>query len=327
MKHLFITSVLLLLSLLTHANDAQESVVSKVDSLELGSFVGTVTSQYKTSISAISSGLIVSTLDKGAQVKQGEVIAVLENESLLHEFESLINEKAETKVQLDFYSLKLKRLKQLQNRQSISIEEVLELELKIDMLRHELKKFEGQVKDSEYLRNKLTIRAPYDAIVIEKVADVGQWIDKSDIITKIKSNNRFRLQLPIPITYLKYFAIEGSVPQVISHAGGQVYQDFSIITPTNENEVYFTLVINQDVFHETEGKELYSIRFNNLNSYQLPISSILALNGKKYLIVKHSGEIKKIEVEQVRYSKDKAIIISPVHIAGELVQNPNSSML
>ncbi|MFP3353413.1 HlyD family efflux transporter periplasmic adaptor subunit [Pseudoalteromonas sp. SIMBA_153] len=327
MKHLFITPVLLLLSLLTHANNTQESVISTVDSLELGSFVGTVTSQYKTNISAIPSGLVVSTLDKGAQVRQGDVIAILENKSLLHEFESIINEKAETKVQLDFYFLKLKRLKQLQSHQSISIEEVLELELKIDILRHELKKIKSQVKDYEYLKNKLTIRAPYDAIVVEKVADVGQWINKSDTITKIKSNNRFRLQLPIPITYLKYFSIEGAVPQVISHASEQIYQDFTIITPTNENEVYFTLVINQDALHEPEGKERYSIRFDNLHSYQLPVSSILALNGKKYLIIKQSGEIRKIEVEQVRYSKDKAIIISPVHIVGELVQNPNGSML
>lgn len=167
----------------------------------------------RSSLASQEPGLVRSVLvDEGYVVRRGEVVAQLDPRRLQAQLEEARAEHAnyaavvaQREAELDFARLDLERLAEALKKSAASEREMSEAKtlvgVRIAQLEAARKVVESITRQTELLEIRLddmTIRAPFDARVVSRHVEPGEWIEPGDPLVTLISVGMIEARLEVP---------------------------------------------------------------------------------------------------------------------------------
>ncbi|WP_018693842.1 efflux RND transporter periplasmic adaptor subunit [Algicola sagamiensis] len=290
----------------SQVNAADTVTIRALNQIEVGSFLGEVQSENSSKISVMSEGQVVFIADAGAMVKAGEVIGRMENPSLNFQRNEVIHQIAEKKARLKFHQLMGQRYQKLLSQKSIPEETLLENALEIDVHQSQILKLENTLQEIDYRIEELEIKAPYSGIVINKMSDIGEWLTLGDPLIFLQRNDRFLLNVAIPMHYLEYIQGLGSQVSLIDQKTGSKLPEGVILPPTS-GENFFQMNIEVNQYQFSGQKVDVTMRLSSPSLFAVPNHFIQKRAGKLFV---EGADKHRYEVEVIRYGTQEAIVYS-----------------
>ncbi len=170
-------------------------------------YLSTVMSDESANISTKVAGRILQIPKSGDRVKKGEVIVKIDDNELRDKLNALKLSKESIKININAKKILLKnailthkRTKKLLDVQGASIEQYQNEEDKIELLKagisslkSSLKVTDAKIKELENLITYTTIKAPFDGVVSQVYATIGDMAMPGKPIIKLQGKSRYLL--------------------------------------------------------------------------------------------------------------------------------------
>ena len=312
---------------------------------------GTVTPVQETTLLSEVKGRIIEVADNfhvGGFVSTGDVLlridprdyqtALLHAEAAVESAESaLVQEKGRAEVALREWE-KLPRGSQRS-------EEARDLYLRkpqLEQARAQLLAAQADLNTARDNLDRTVIRAPYDALIREKLGDLGQFVGAGTMLAKIFSVEAAEVRLPIPQSRLEYLELpgvagyeEGSLIDLYTDVGGDIKHWNARLHRTEgvfdeRSRVLFTVARIDDPYAlRHPGREPLRIgTFVNANIEGRELDDVVVLPryvlraGEYVWVVDDSMRLRNRKVSTLRTGGDKVYIDAGLD-AGELVSLTN----
>jgi RND family efflux transporter MFP subunit len=255
-------------------------------------------------LSSRISGRVNWIKSSGSRVKKGEVIAKLDNTTVMAGINSV-------KSQIDAAQTALKNLEATHNRtlelmkvEGASIEQSQAEESKIAELKAQVESLQQKLND---LNNTLTyaiITSPVDGRISKTMLNVGDMAMPGRPVASISAYNGFYLLLRIP-TNLKVYGVA---------LNGKTYDAIPLHSTFNSLAEYKVYVDNTNM--TTGNRVEVNVIVYKGKGLELPFDAVLNRNGKSYVMVRNGDQATAEEIHQVE-SGEQGIVVSNNDLAGK----------
>src|ERR1700729_1883327 len=152
---------------------------------------GYVTPRRRATIAAKITGRVVGVyFDEGVHVKEGQVLAKLDDSDVKRALDSAVADRNSTKAQIADYQVQLKNAELLVHRSQelqaagVQSQEILDnaltsadsLRAKIALTKEQVAASESRINEAQQAVDNTVIRAPFEGIVVSKDAQVGEMV-------------------------------------------------------------------------------------------------------------------------------------------------------
>jgi len=161
--------------------------------------IGDVSSATNSRLSAEIPGRLVTLLEKGDVVEAGEVVAGTNKELLRLQIDELKAEEAALKIQVAQSSKQVARLSRLLNSKAVADQEFDEMNSNYEVFEHRLQAVRSRLLQLQYRLRNSQIKAPFKGIVVERMAQPGEWLEEGDEVVRLLEIGRRRVELNAPI--------------------------------------------------------------------------------------------------------------------------------
>src|ERR1700723_4215868 len=152
---------------------------------------GYVTPRRRATIAAKITGRVIGVyFDEGVHVKEGQILAKLDDSDVKRALDSAVADRNSTKAQIADYEVQLKNAELLVHRSKelqaagVQSQEILEnavtsadsLRAKIALTKEQVAAAESRINEAQQAVDNTVIRAPFEGIVVSKDAQVGEMV-------------------------------------------------------------------------------------------------------------------------------------------------------
>lgn len=167
-----------------------------VSKLELS---GSVTARRDARLSARASGLVLDLkVDAGDVVKAGDVLMQLDAELAEIELEMAIVEKQAAEIRLLDARRLEKEVRNLTRSGAFARSEAESRETAVRVAEAALKGAEVLEKQQRALIERHRLLAPFDGVIREKVAEVGEWVETGTPVVELVETGRLWMDVQVP---------------------------------------------------------------------------------------------------------------------------------
>jgi RND family efflux transporter MFP subunit len=160
-----------------------------------GDLISLVDSRIATEVA----GHLLSITEVGQRVKKGDVLATLNDRLLLLRLRDNQAAVERLKTRFSYLSHQISREKKLAAQNSTSQSELDRLEMEREMSRQELVAAEIQVEHTRYLVEQSRIIAPFDGMVVERSAQLGEYLSEGQALLRFVNEDLKEITLRAPI--------------------------------------------------------------------------------------------------------------------------------
>ncbi|RXK11643.1 hypothetical protein CP965_12795 [Halarcobacter mediterraneus] len=201
-KKIFSLSIFFLL--LISAQGASLVEVSKIVKEEvnpLQEFVGTVKFDQKSVLAAQNSGVVKTiNFELGDKVKKGKTLVHIDADILNAQIKAAKANLKAAKDENKNSSKDYKRYKKLLETKSITQKEYDDALLKKDSSLSNVQALEATLKELQIQSQKKKIKAPYNAIVVERYVDLGEWVNAGSKVATVVDTSKIEITFNIPLS-------------------------------------------------------------------------------------------------------------------------------
>src|ERR1700734_140304 len=152
---------------------------------------GYVTPRRRATIAAKITGRVIGVyFDEGVHVKEGQILAKLDDSDVKRALDSAVADRNSTKAQIADYEVQLKNAELLVHRSKelqaagVQSQEILDnamtsadsLRAKIALTKEQVAAAESRINEAQQAVDNCVIRAPFEGIIVSKDAQVGEMI-------------------------------------------------------------------------------------------------------------------------------------------------------
>jgi len=287
-------------------------VMMKVFEKELaktGPMVGVVDFDKNSGISPEVSGLIdVQSIPEGAVVKKGTVLIRLKTDFIRKQIEIMKKELEHMDIRIGNTRKNLRRYEVLYKKEAVS--EKLYDDL-ADTLKESLKNKEILQKNLEKLeleKNKSTIRAPFDGLILETYKNEGEWVSPGTPVCLLASTSEVFVKVALSEDLVRYVQPETRVSVRINALDRTFSGTVKKYVPIAD--------IQSKTFHAKVAIPYFSEAIQNMSAtVNIPVSAKTKLRMiKRDALVRFQG---KEFVYTVKEGKAKILPVNIVAFAGE----------
>lgn len=124
-------------------------------------------------------------VEVGQQVNKGDLLVALRKKDFQLVLQREKAELAALEVRIDFAQYQLQRAKTLQKQQAVSEELLKQRETDLAVLQSEKKSRQVSMQQAKRNLAKCNIRAPFDAVIVEKIVSVGELANQGTPLLRI----------------------------------------------------------------------------------------------------------------------------------------------
>jgi len=170
---------------------------------------GTIISRDDAKLSTEVEGRLKRVADVGTRVKEGEVIARIDNTIISLRVEELQAAVAREQAQLDFLREELKRLRRLAKTNNAAQTQIEQTQADKLMARNNLEIARSRLQQAKEELARHQIRAPFNGVVAERYVRAGERVDVGDNVVRLIDPSTMEVQARVPLKSINFIK-EGS---------------------------------------------------------------------------------------------------------------------
>lgn len=185
-------------------------VVAETTRTELAPMVsipGTVVSRHDSRIASEVTGRVIWIADVGTVVDKGDRVARLENTTLeiqKGEYRGLVTRES---ARLTFLEPEVKRLEALEAENNAAESLLDQRRSELEVARGDLEVARARLRQIEDQLAKTTIVAPFDGIVVERIANLGEMINELDEVARLVAPQSIEVVARAPLNAVAFLSV------------------------------------------------------------------------------------------------------------------------
>ncbi len=184
-------------------------------------YAGRITARRSSNLGFERPGLLATvTVDEGAEVKEGDVLASLDTRSLEAQLAQARAAEAEASARLSLADVTVNRQRQLLERKNVSQQRYDDARFNRQAVQAQLAAARANIRALDVALELASIRAPYDGHVVARMVDEGTVVNAGQPIFRLLESARLEARIGIPASVLDTLA-EGTIYQV--EVRGELY--------------------------------------------------------------------------------------------------------
>jgi len=269
----------------------------------LQSYVGTLYYDRKSSIASEEEGLIVKRLtDDGKYVKKGEAIFILDSRLLNSDITS--QEASLKALRADFMrdKLDLARSKTLYERKSISKKSYENSLYGTQNLEARINALQESIKGLRIRLEKRTIKAPFDAVVLKRHKEIGEWIGRGNTLVELADTSSIEVHVNVQSKLMSSLHIGQSI--ITNIGGNQIEAKIKTIIPVAQKSTRtFPVELSLKSNHNFIEGMRADVKFP-------------AIKKQDALLVPRDAVIKRFGQDVIFLANDGTALMLPVKVIG-----------
>jgi RND family efflux transporter MFP subunit len=179
---------------------------------------GTVISRNDARLAAEVEGRLEKVVQVGKRVRQGDVVARIDNAFNKLRIEELRAAVERERAQLKFLRLDLKRLRKLAKQNNAAQTKLEQTEANKDISRHDLSIAQTRLNFAKLEKDRHVIRAPFAGVIAHRYLNRGERAKIGDDVVRLIDPLSLEVQARVPLSTLNY-VVEGAQLQLRADNG------------------------------------------------------------------------------------------------------------
>jgi RND family efflux transporter MFP subunit len=193
---------------------------------------GTVISREDSRVAAEVSGNLVSVLEVGTRVKQGDVLARLNDRELQLQLRNDEAQVARLTAQLEYLQRQVQRLGTLAQSNTAAVANLDETTVQRDMLAQELEGARVARDRTLYFIERTRVTAPFDGVVVERTRMPGEFLNRGEQVVRLVNTNSLEIRVQAPLDVVRHVQAGDAV--TISGDRGELRTTVHSVVPVGD---------------------------------------------------------------------------------------------
>ena len=217
--------------------DRDLGVVKQIRRPRQESAVGTIRAVYEADVaSKILARVEEVRVKAGQEVKQGDVLVVLDKADLKSRIEQAISGEAAAKAKYDQAEIELGRAQRLRARESITQSELDQASTAMKSARAELERARQAVEEARIVEAYATVRAPLSGRVIDKKVNAGDTVRPGQMLVTMYDPSHMQMIATVRESLALRLKVGQQVPARLDAFGYECQATVSEIVPEAQAE-------------------------------------------------------------------------------------------
>jgi RND family efflux transporter MFP subunit len=252
-------------------------------------------------------------VSEGDRVQRGEILASLHNPSLAPAAAAAQGRVEELSANIRQYQQELARARALRERELISEEEVDRLQARLDAAHEARKQAEANLTEARGQLAELQLRAPFDAEVIEVLAEAGDFVSAGQPVVRLAGPGELEIEIRLPAGLAK--DIDSDTPVRLSRPlqGGQFEARLDRLGRGGRDMAVAVITLPRT--GDLAPGQVVQVHFGRPHSgaVQVPLTAVLDPGG-------HDPSVfRLVETDNDQALKVERVRIAPGRLSGEWV--------
>ncbi|MCD8285885.1 MAG: efflux RND transporter periplasmic adaptor subunit [Clostridia bacterium] len=285
--------------------------VESVSDTDARTYVGTVRPSKSTVLTGKYSGTLTELkVSQGQQVDKGDVIAVIQSQSVMSTLDMM-------QAKLDQAKDGYERLQKVYTSGSVP-------EVKMVEIQTQLAEAEAGVRIARQALDDCTVRAPYNGVVSDVYTDEGVEISLSEPLVKIVDINSLEITIPIPENEIGDISV-GKTAELIVPALNDRKAECRItkkgVSDSPLSHSYECTLVPTSDAHGLMPGMVCKVRLSNGGGQRIviPASSVKTGVEGRYVWTVENGAAKRVDVTVDGFSGDGVVVTSGLRSGDRLI--------
>ncbi len=248
----------------------------------------------------VSAKVMSVNFEEGQHVKEGDVLVQLDASVLEKDLEALRAMHDRRQTEFQDAKVRFERAKDLLEDDVTTPQEYDGLRFAMEGMQHQVEESQADVDRLRILIDKHIIRAPFDAVVLERSTELGEWKTTGASIAAIALENVYDVVVNIHEQYLPFLKPGQSVP--LQLIGSETMLTGKVVTIIQRGDLptrTFPLKIrveHDEPLYEGMGAMVSIPRAAAQECLIVERDAVLLKNGSSYVYTANDGIVKQHEV-------------------------------
>ena len=280
----------------------------------MSDFVGTVFFAQVSDVAAEVAGRAnVVTFEEGQQVFSGMVLVKLDTTLLGLTIKKNVALYDQARVELEDARKDFQRMESLYKGQSVAVSVYDTSRFRMQGLEKKAAALSFELEHDKLMRRKMTIRSPFDGVVLRRDVDIGEWVSAGATVGVIASDTEVDVVVDVPETILQF--LETGRVVSMRHGQRQFTGKIAAVVPRGDvaTRTFSVKIRLPNENRLIEGMEARVTLPSGpmVKGLLVPRDAVISKFGRTVVFVNASGAAKMIPVQVQGYDGLMAGIAGP----------------
>lgn len=309
--------ILLYLALFAFGSQQQASLVNTTKIIKgtvnpLEEFIGTLNFSKSSAIASQSSGAVEQiNFETGDQVQKGDILVYIDSQLLNAKIDFAKANMNIAKINLENAKKDYERYKDLIEKKSISQKIFDDSFFKYSSAKQTLNAAAAQYKELKIQKEKKTIKAPYNGIIVDKNVEKAEWLNEGKTVATIISTDKVDMVFNLPTSYIYKLDTKESYDIYIKDKiiSSKLYAAIPKgDMKTRTFPVKFKANINNQFLYDGMEVKISLPREKKVNSLIVPRDAVIKRFGQNVVFLNLENKAVMIPVQIIGYDTNNIAI-------------------
>jgi RND family efflux transporter MFP subunit len=278
----------------------------------LEEFIGTLNFSKTSALASQTSGAVVKVnFEAGDKLRKGEVLLEVDSKVLDAQIESLKANVNISKINLENAKRDYHRYKELIEKKSISQKIYDDSFFKYSATEQELNMAQSKLNELLVNKEKKSIKAPYDSVVVEKNIEVSEWASAGKTVATIVSTKEVDLMFNLPTSYI--YKLDKNDSYDIDLKGQKISTKLYASIAKGDKRtrtfpVKFKAKVNNEFLYDGMEVKINLPRAKKQDSLLVPRDAVIKRFGQNVIFLNVDGIATMLPVQILGYTKENVAI-------------------
>ena len=278
----------------------------------LEEFIGTLNFSKTSALASQTNGSVVKVnFESGDKLRKGDVLLEVDSKVLDAQIASLKASVEISKINLENATRDYNRYKELILKKSISQKVYDDSFFKYSSAEQNFLMAEAKLKEQMINKEKKSIKAPYDAVVVEKNIEVSEWASAGKTIATIISTNEVDLMFNLPTSYL--YKLDKNDKYDINLKGQKISSKLYASIAKGDKRtrtfpVKFKAKVNNAFLYEGMEVKINLPRAKKQDALMVPRDAVIKRFGQNVIFLNVDGIATMLPVQILGYTNENVAV-------------------
>jgi RND family efflux transporter MFP subunit len=278
----------------------------------LEEFIGTLNFSKTSALASQTSGSVVKVnFESGDRLRKGEVLLEVDSKVLDAQIASLKANESISKLNLENATKDYNRYKELIEKKSISQKVYDDSFFKYSSSKQELNMAKAKLNELLVNKEKKSIKAPYDAVVIEKNIEVSEWASAGKTVATIVSTDAVDMMFNLPTSYI--YKLDKNDSYEINLKGQKISSKLYASIAKGDKRtrtfpVKFKAKVNSEFLYEGMEVKINLPRAKKQDALMVPRDAVIKRFGQNVIFLNIDGIATMLPVQILGYTKENVAV-------------------